>query len=104
MKEKFKKAAERRVNIQSQESKLTKFSVEMHKELLANSNKGDWEEFLDVYEIMNELDYHIEKLYDKVSNVGRRVVTSEELKEHIADCANILLFLGNAYGLYDEKN
>lgn len=79
--------------------KPARFSREMVRELKNNEYKGNWENFTDVGEIQSELDYHIEKLYDKVSNV---VVIPEGLKESIADCANILMFLGNSYGLYDE--
>lgn len=84
------------------ELKLAKFSREMSKELRNNEDKGNWEDFTEVDEIISELNYHIDKLYAKVYDVKRGSKPKEELKEHIADCANILMFLGNSYGLYDE--
>lgn len=76
--------------------KVEKFKREMLWELANNTHKGDWEEFLDPPEIHKEISYHLLKL-QKAEDAHNK----DEIKEYIADCANILMFLGNAYGLYD---
>lgn len=87
----------------NKEYKLTQFALEMQKELLANTHKGDWEEFLNIDEIQSELDYHVDKVFSSVASVEISNENKDMLREHIADCANILMFLGNAYSLYESK-
>ena len=69
----------------------------MQIELNANAHKGDWEEFVNSPEIHRELSHHIFKLQKAEQNNNK-----DDIREHIADCANILMMLGNAYGLYEE--
>jgi len=78
-------------------SKLEKFKEQMQIELNANAHKGNWEEFVDPREILKELKHHENKMINAMYEDGNR----ELIKEYIADCANILMMLGNAYGLYD---
>lgn len=68
----------------------------MQVELKNNSHKGDWEKFVDPREILKELRHHENKLTDAMFNDNRDLV-----KEYIADCANILMMLGNSYKLYE---
>lgn len=84
------------------EPKLTKFYMEMARELRNNSHKGNWEDFTHKESILKEFEYHFKKVLTVLEG-GEQVIYFEELlKEHIADCDNILMFLGNAYGLYDK--
>lgn len=77
-------------------SKIDKFKEQMQIELDANSHKGNWEDFVSSPEIHKELSHHIFKL-QKAEEANNK----KDIKEHIADCANILMMLGNGYGLYD---
>lgn len=77
-------------------NKVIKFAEIMQRELKNNENKGNWEDFQDQNNILIELDYHLDKL--------KNSTYIEQIEEHIADCANILMFLGNSYGLYDNIN
>ena len=70
----------------------------MQQELDNNSHKGNWETFTDENQILEEFDYH----YDKLQNIRLTNRDPQLLKEHIADCANILMFLGNSFKLYDK--
>ena len=74
---------------------ISEFAKSMEAELLANSNKGDWRKFKDPQGIYGELAYHEKKLHDAVANNDLPLI-----KEHIADCANFLLMLGNSFNLY----
>lgn len=73
------------------------FSSIMTAELIANEHKGDWSEWRDVKEMLYELEWHKAKLWHAVM---RNDVS--DVMEHIADCANILMFLGNAFGIYEK--
>lgn len=79
----------------TQEELVNSFADSMLYELIANEHKGDWRDWKDPLEIQDELHYHLGKLntaiYDKNTNL---------IKEHLADCGNLLLMLGNAYDLY----
>lgn len=77
------------------DSKVQKFAESMQAELEANSHKGSWEEFTKKGDIISEYVYHFNKLEYSMA-LGKK----EEIKEHIADCANILMMLGNSYELY----
>lgn len=76
--------------------KVQKFAEVMQTELEANNHKGNWEEFIDKKEVMSEYFYHFEKL-ERALFIGNK----ENIKEHIADCANLLLMLGNSYKIYE---
>lgn len=77
------------------ENKLNNFLSIMKRELIKNSNKGDWEKYLDEKDIIKELYYHLNKLEYSLENNDAILI-----EEYIADCANILLFLGNSKNLY----
>jgi len=79
------------------QDKVYNFALEMQKELIDNSHKGDWEDFIDPREILKELEYHKSKLINAMYDNEHKLI-----KEHIADCANLLLMLGNSYKLYEE--
>ena len=76
--------------------KIEKFAEQMQIELEENSHKGNWENFKDTNEIDIELEYHLTKLRLSVKQKDK-----ERIKEYIADCANLLLMLGNSYELYE---
>jgi hypothetical protein len=76
--------------------KIKLFAEEMQKELKANESKGNWEEFININEILIEFEYHKAKLI-----IELRKGDKTKCKEYIADCANILLMLGNAGQLYN---
>lgn len=67
----------------------------MQKEIDDNSHKGDWETFTNKENIISEFYHHLNKL-EMSSNDD-----PELIKEYIADCANILMMLGNSYKLYN---
>lgn len=71
------------------------FAQEMKNELQSNMHKGDWREWNDTTKMFQELEYHEDKLSKAIQSGNR-----EAIKEHLADCANFLLMIGNAYGLY----
>lgn len=75
---------------------ILKFAEQMFIELKNNEHKGDWITFTDENNIVNELDYHLKKLH--YERIGNR--EEPKIKEYIADCANILLMLGNSLGYY----
>jgi hypothetical protein len=79
--------------------KVYKFAESMNFELIQNQHKGNWETFLDKNDIMKELHHHLDKL-ETVRLTNNDPVL---IKEHIADCANILMFLGNAYKFYEDE-
>lgn len=69
-----------------------KFVNQMKTELEANSHKGDWTQFKNKNEIINELYYHIDKLEAvRLSSGGK-----ELMREYCADIANIALFMFNS--------
>lgn len=78
--------------------KVMAFAEAMQHELNANAKKGDWQTFTDVIGILNELEYHKAKLMIDLKKGDKKKVL-----EHIADCGNFLLMLGNAGGLYDPQ-
>lgn len=77
------------------DNKVQKFAEIMQTELEANNHKGNWEEFINKKEIVAEFFYHFNKLEDSMISEDK-----EKIKEYIADCANLLLMLGNSYGTY----
>lgn len=76
-------------------NKIEKFAVSMQKEIDDNSHKGDWETFTNKENIMSEFYHHLNKLEMSLDD------DPELIKEYIADCANILMMLGNSYKLYN---
>jgi molybdopterin converting factor small subunit len=81
--------------MKTQEELIARFAKSMHIELQANKNKGDWREWGEVDNMRTEIDYHLQKLDDAIE-IGDRI----RINEHLADCANFLLMIGNAYRLY----
>ena len=70
------------------------FAQTMKDELKANENKGDWREFKDKKDIHRELQYHYDKLRAAESWTKYNFsedTAKERIKEHLADCANLLL-------------
>lgn len=79
--------------------KVLAFAKQMQTELDNNQHKGDWNKWRNVQEILNEFEYHKSKLLIAL----RKKEPHEECKELIADCANILMFLGNTGELYSDN-
>lgn len=73
------------------------FARRMTVELKANEHKGDWSDWRDVKEMLYELEWHKAKLMEALHYNKK-----EQVKEHLADCANILMFIGNAGHLYED--
>jgi len=83
-------------------NKIEKFKKEMIYELIDNTHKGNWEEFINSPEIHQELEYHLIKLRNAENeNYHSKDGAKDKIKEYIADCANLLLMLGNSYRLYE---
>lgn len=80
------------------EQLVNAFADQMKSELRANAHKGDWRTWSDVTEMVNELDYHIMKLKKELRFESEN--NPDRIKEYLADNANFLLMIGNAYGLY----
>lgn len=81
------------------EPEILLFAQYMANELKANEHKGDWRRFTDVSEIVAELDYHVLKLKRELEFESEN--SPEKIKEYLADCANFMLMIGNAYALYE---
>jgi len=77
-------------------NKIINFAEAMQNELDANSHKGDWQEWSDIEAMIAELEWHKAKLLFALKENDK-----DKCKEYIADCANILLFIGNVGGLYN---
>lgn len=78
-------------------TKGKRFLEQMFIEMDNNSYKGsllDWKNFDNM---ITELEYHKAKMMMSI-----RAGDSKATKEYIADCANILLAIGNLVGLYEE--
>lgn len=73
------------------------FADLMKIELEANSHKGDWTEWKDSFEMLEELSYHQEKLRNAIIRNDISLI-----KEHIADCMNFLMMIGNAHELFKK--
>ena len=79
------------------ENEISVFAHKMQQELENNKDKGNWKSFKNKNDIMAELWYHLDKLKEvRITNEDTQL-----LEEYIADCANILMFLGNSYNLYE---
>ncbi len=77
-------------------NKIKNFAIQMEMELDNNRTKGCIFEWDGTREKISELEYHKAKLL-----LAMKVRDEKAIKEYIADCANILLAIGNEYGLYD---
>lgn len=77
---------------------VKKFSEDMQSELKANEPKKgtEWKTWDDVPAMLDELEYHEDKLLNAMFEKD-----NERIREYLADCGNILMFIGNAYKLYD---
>lgn len=83
--------------VQIDEPKLLKFAERMQIELNHNQlKKGSIFMWKGIEHKVGELDYHKAKLMMALKQGDRAAV-----KEYIADCANILMAIGDEYGLYD---
>lgn len=76
---------------------VAQFAVQMNQELIANLDKGPWENWDNVPKIQDELSYHLEKLARSMQNLDKNGI-----REHLADCGNFLMMLGNAYNTYEK--
>ena len=74
---------------------LKDFVQQMQKELDDNKHKGDWREFSNLDELLWEFEYHKGKLLSAIKDDDKPLI-----KEYIADCANVLMFMGNVGKLY----
>lgn len=83
--------------------KVVKFAQLMQEELENNSHKGNWESFTDEKVILTEFEWHFKKVLTILRESKDLPCADILLKEHLADCANILMFLGNSYELYDGR-
>lgn len=79
----------------TQNSLVEAFARTMKEELINNHHKGDWREWKEVNSMRYELDYHLTKLDSAIQQDNKELI-----KEHLADCANFLLMIGNSYNLY----
>lgn len=78
---------------------LNNFFHEMTRQIAHNQDKGDLLAWDHIGEILYELEYHRAKLL-----IALKEENKYAMKEYIADCANILLALGNQFNLYDEPD
>lgn len=78
-------------------TKLIRFVKQMQIELEHNQHKGSIFEWKDFDTMIAELEYHKSKMLLAIRSNNKGAV-----KEYLADCANILLAIGNLGGLYDE--
>jgi hypothetical protein len=81
--------------MKTQEELVDAFAQSMKDELEANKDKGDWREWGETDKMQDELDYHLTKL-DTAMSTGNLPL----IKEHLADCGNFLLMIGNSFDLY----
>lgn len=84
-------------NINNLHPKIQKFALDMQKELDNNQHKGNFEDFTNINDILFELEWHKAKLYIALRNKDKN-----SIREYLADCGNILMFLGNANNLYND--
>lgn len=77
---------------------VIKFAKYMQFELKANEPKKgiEWMTWNDTPKMFDELEYHEDKLLIAMTNKD-----TDKIREYLADCGNILMFIGNAYKLYD---
>lgn len=76
------------------------FALEMQNQLDNNAihpEKENWREFTNVGDILWELEYHKAKLL-----LALKCNNQTAIREYIADCGNILMFLGNAFNMYKK--
>lgn len=76
---------------------VRRFAAQMLIELDHNKHKGSVLDWTNFDNMITELEYHKAKMFMAIrsNNPGA-------LKEYIADTANILLAVGNKFGLYAE--
>jgi len=91
-------------DLKTQSYLVNEFAKSMKIELKQNAYKGDWRNWDNVTEQLEELDYHITKLKSAIKlyeDSNRNNMHFELLvRELLADCGNILLMTGNSYNLY----
>jgi transcriptional regulator with XRE-family HTH domain len=74
------------------------FAENMKIELNANKHKGDWKEWNNIEEMISELEWHKAKLL-----FALRENNKNSVREYLADCGNILMFIGNAGHIFDNN-
>lgn len=75
--------------------KVLKFAETMQNEINQNNRKGNWEDWQNTKAMFIELEYHKQKLIKAFDDNNE-----SQIKEYLADCANILMFIGNTKNLY----
>ena len=84
----------------NEQENIKRFADQMQIELDNNLAKGSilkWKG--GTREQLSELEYHKAKLL-----MAMKVQDFTAIKEYIADCANILMAIGNSYNLYRERS
>lgn len=76
---------------------INRFTDQMIREMQNNSHKGSILEWNNFDNMICELEYHKAKMMLAIRSNDKPAI-----KEYIADCANILMAIGNLGGLYDE--
>ena len=77
---------------------IERFAKQMQIELEHNNHKGSVLEWNDYIEMIADLEYHKSKMMLAIRSKNKMAS-----KEYIADCANILMAIGNLLRLYDEE-
>ncbi len=78
------------------DKKIERFADQMQIELIKNENKGSVYEWKGLRDKLIDLEYHKAKMLLAIKEKN-----DYALKEYIADCANILLSIGDELKLYD---
>ena len=79
--------------------KVKWFAQDMQTQLRDNAPKGDWEKWQGLNDKLIELEYHKAKLL-----IALRGKNKSLIREYLADCGNILMFIGNEIGLYEPMS
>lgn len=75
---------------------VKRFSDQMLIELINNNHKGSVLDWGDFDNMITDLECHKAKML-----IAIRCKNKKAIKEYIADCANILMAIGNKFELYD---
>lgn len=81
------------------ETAIRRFADQMQIEMDNNSHKSNMMEWHDFEEMITELEYHKAKMF-----MALRAKNYNAMKEYIADCANLLLAIGNMHNLYQSES
>lgn len=84
---------------EEEQLKVERFAKQMLIELQNNSHKGSILDWKGMYEKIADFEYHKAKML-----IAMRTGQKMAMKEYIADCANILLSIGDEANLYEEDS